>query len=464
MANECAVCHKQGERVLRCSRCRSREYCGADCQTKDWPNHKAACRRQNYILKVDLFPRHFTNPRISRTLSCPTTASFADLHNALQVAFDWKNCHLYDFEVLDHNETMGSEHRLVMKPMLCKITDLDTLDSDSDPAKDSKRTKLYQILDGERTTGKTIHYMYDFGDGWEHVITCSGRADPTTNFVVLGGEGHGCAEDVGGYSGWVDLLAAYESDEPTEHQRHLMSWFENEAHNKDPRGLRGAARYAWDKDRINAILNELDTSKLPGHPTSILLVSLAKESWFDQMYASVLTELRSKTMIKEVTDGASAMKCIEETQKFGTIIVTDAAIMEPEFVAISRKLVEYAKARGILIFGFLLSSLTEPPKFEELMKSYGLGWKFGDYTRETYDINKMADLNKKYNLMPYSMKAVSLKNTRPEDRVYSGPGRDKNQSPAVFAKYGSSGGRIGWIGDVNGEEETTTLLLAMCGL
>ncbi|TGO09306.1 hypothetical protein BTUL_0172g00240 [Botrytis tulipae] len=339
---------------------------------------------------------------------------------------------------------MGSEHRLVMKPLLCKITDLDTLDADGDPAKDSKRTKLYQILDGARTSGKTIHYMYDFGDGWEHDMDVRKMWE--------------------GIVDWVDLIAAYESDEPTEHQRHLISWFENQAHNKDPRGLRGAAKYAWDKDRINAILNELDTSKLPGHSTSILLLSLAKESWFDQMYASVLTELRSKTMVKEVTDGASAMKCIKETQNFGTIIVTDAAIMEPEFVAISRKLVEYAKAGGILIFGFLMSSLTEPPKFEELMKSYGLDWKFGDYTRETYDINKMADLNKKYNLMPYSMKAVSLKNTRPEDRVYSGPDRDKNLSPAVFAKYGSSGGRIGWIGDVNGEEETTTLLLAMCGL
>ncbi|KAF7944192.1 hypothetical protein EAE96_010594 [Botrytis aclada] len=464
MANECAVCYKQVEKVLRCSRCRSRQYCGTNCQAKDWPTHKATCRRQNYILKVDLFPRHFTNPRISRTLSCPATASFADLHDALQVAFDWKNCHLYDFEVLDNNETMGSEHRLVMKPVLFKITDLDTLDADGDQAKESRRTKLYQILDGARTRGKTIHYMYDFGDGWEHVITCSERADSTTKFVVLGGEGHGCAEDVGGYGGWVDLIAAYESDEPTEGQRHLMSWFENEAHNKDPRGLRGAAKYTWDKDRINAILEEFDTSKLPGHFGSILLVSLAKESFFDQMYASALTQLRSKTTIKEVTYGASAMKCIEESHNFGAIIVTDAAIMEFEFNTISQKLVEYAKAGGVLIFGFLTPSLAAPPKFEKLMESYGLDWKFGDYTRETYNINRMADLNKKYNLMPYSMKAVSLKNARPEDRVYSGPGRAKDQSPAIFTKYGSHGGQIGWIGDVNGEEETTTLLLAMCGL
>ncbi|KAF7897750.1 uncharacterized protein EAF01_008716 [Botrytis porri] len=416
MANECAVCHKQGEKVLRCSRCRSREY--------KLPNTGLA-NLQGNMQTPEL---HFE-------------ASFADLHDALQVAFDWKSCHLYDFEFLDHNETMGSKNRLVMKPILCKITDLDTMDGGDDSAKDSKRTKLYQILDGARTSGKTIHYMYAFGDGWEHIITCSERADPTTNFVVLGGEGHGCAEDVGGCSGWVELIAAYESDEPTEHQRHLI-------------GLRGAAKYAWDKDRINAILEELDTSKLPGHSTSILLVSLASESWFDQMYASVLTKFRSKATIKDVTDDASAMKCMEESHNFGTII----------FININGKLVEYAKAGGILIFGFLLSSFTEPPKFEELMETYGLDWKFGDCTQEIYNINGRADLNKKYNLMPYSMKAVSLKNVRPEDRVYSGPKLAKDQSPAVFAKYGSNRGQIGWVGDVNGEEKTTTLLLAMCGI
>ncbi|TGO36739.1 hypothetical protein BHYA_0116g00290 [Botrytis hyacinthi] len=341
---------------------------------------------------------------------------------------------------------MGSEHGYVKQPVLCKLTNLDTFDGggfNTYPVEDSKHTKLYQILDGGLTSGKTIHYIYDFEDGWEHVITCAGRADPTTKFVALGGEGHGCAENVGGFTRWVNLIAAYESDEPTEEQRCLMSWFEKKAHNKDPRGLRGVAKYAWDKDRINATLETLNNSYLPGHSTLRLLVSLAKE---------------------EVTDGASAMKCIEETANFGTIIVTDAAIMGTEFISNSRKLVEYAKAGGVLIFGFLMSSFTEPPMFEELMKSYGLDWKFGYCTGETYIINEMADLNKKYSLRPYSMNALCLKNVKPEDRVYSGSDRAKDQSPAIFAKYGSSGGQIGWIGDASGEVGTTALLLAMCGL
>lgn len=197
-----------------------------------------------------------------------------------------------------------------MQPALCRITNLDTSDNggfSTYPTEDSKHTRLHQIMDGGLTSGRTIHYMYDFEDGSEHVITCAGRADATTNFVVLGGEGHGCAEDVGGYGGWPNLITAYESDELMKYQRYLMYWFENTAHNKDPRGLRGVAKYAWDKDEINAILEALDNSYLPARPTSIILVSLTKESWFDLMYASVLAQLRSKATIGEVTDGISAM-------------------------------------------------------------------------------------------------------------------------------------------------------------
>ncbi|KDR69935.1 hypothetical protein GALMADRAFT_255247 [Galerina marginata CBS 339.88] len=42
----CSVCKKpdNGEvKIQRCSRCHSRFYCGRECQTADWPTHKAAC-------------------------------------------------------------------------------------------------------------------------------------------------------------------------------------------------------------------------------------------------------------------------------------------------------------------------------------------------------------------------------------------------------------------------------------
>lgn len=101
---------------------------GPQCQTEDWPTHKTECRRQNYILKVDLLPRFITNPRISRTLSCPATATFATFHQALLVTFGWVDTHLYDFDIFDYNRAMGRENRLSGPEPIFKITDLNTVD------------------------------------------------------------------------------------------------------------------------------------------------------------------------------------------------------------------------------------------------------------------------------------------------------------------------------------------------
>lgn len=41
----CAACSRasEGDKVLRCSRCKEAVYCSAQCQTADWKKHKRAC-------------------------------------------------------------------------------------------------------------------------------------------------------------------------------------------------------------------------------------------------------------------------------------------------------------------------------------------------------------------------------------------------------------------------------------
>jgi hypothetical protein len=41
--NECRVCHKNFEKVLKCSQCRVAIYCSNECQKKDWQDHKVEC-------------------------------------------------------------------------------------------------------------------------------------------------------------------------------------------------------------------------------------------------------------------------------------------------------------------------------------------------------------------------------------------------------------------------------------
>ncbi|TVY43687.1 Uncharacterized protein LOCC1_G004653 [Lachnellula occidentalis] len=457
----------------------------------------------------NLHPRFITNPRVTRTLSCPATATFASLHQALIVAFGWANTHLYDFDVFDHSDVRGRENRFSGGNPMFKITatseesDPEESDYESDDESlgpkdpDSAQVTLFDILHDPKTKGKTIHYCYDFGDGWEHVISCIGRADATAQFVCLEGEGHGCAEDVGGCIGWQELLKAYDADEPSKKQKELMSWFETQASNKDAEGLRGEKKWIWDKDNINTVLNELGRTTKEGvvpspsnslpvpSPTtnlvpfpiapdslpSVLLVSLDKQSFFDNMYEETLALLRSKANIIEVTHIASAMSHLSSPQaSYTAIIVTDAGILARDKVTLQQKLAEYATCGGTVIIGFHVSSFARPKDAARFFKDqWAFDWKFGNYHREMFRLNPRALQYSRYisqggtTFLPrqYSMKAVLLSGPKPEDCVYVGE-MGSAESPAVLAKKGK--GFLGWIGDVNTEVGTSLLLLYMCGL
>jgi len=252
-----------------------------------------------------------------------------------------------------------------------------------------------------------------------------------------------------------------------------MSWFETEASNKDPEGLRGEKKWRWDKDRVNAVLQELGISGKPVTSSasssslpSVLFVSLEKQPFFEDMYAETLATLNSKARVQEVTHIASAIEHLSKPQaEYAAVVVTDAGIIEKDFIAVQEKLVEYARTGGTVIFGFHLASFARPLDLAKFFKDkWALSWKTGDYHRETFTLSHQALLMNRQNpdLLPeYSMKALHLSGTKPEDRVYvASP--NSAQSPAIFAKYGR--GFLGYIGDVNTEDGTTKLLLAMCGI
>jgi hypothetical protein len=87
--------------LYRCGRCRNAIYCSRECQTASWPSHKSKCKRQNYIIEFHLCPGVITDPPVIRTLSCPAKATWVQLHQALQIAFQWVGIHCYDFTVDD---------------------------------------------------------------------------------------------------------------------------------------------------------------------------------------------------------------------------------------------------------------------------------------------------------------------------------------------------------------------------
>src|SRR6266540_1046301 len=84
---------------------------------------------------------------------------------------------------------------------------------------------LYEIRAGDVGT-KTLRYLYDFGDGWEHTIKIERLLDPVPGVVyprLIEAAGRCPPEDVGGPRGYAEFLQAINDPK---HERHaeLSEW------------------------------------------------------------------------------------------------------------------------------------------------------------------------------------------------------------------------------------------------
>lgn len=159
-------------------------------------------RRSVVRIKVTLKD---VEPVVMRRLEVPLKIRLDRLHLVLQAAMGWTNTHLYAFTAGD---------------MSWGLPDPD-FGGDDLPADAST---LRDILDD--TGARTIHYYYDFGDGWDHVIKIERILDavPMAPYpALLAAEGRCPPEDVGGPPGYQDFLAILAEPDHEEHDQ-TLTW------------------------------------------------------------------------------------------------------------------------------------------------------------------------------------------------------------------------------------------------
>lgn len=106
----------------------------------------AAPRGHVYRLAVTLGD---TDPPVWRGVLVDGARTLDHLHEVLQAALGWWNCHLHEFEI-------GSHRYGIPDP------DWDI----GPPTRDGRRTRL----DAVAHAGDEFRYRYDFGDGWVHTV------------------------------------------------------------------------------------------------------------------------------------------------------------------------------------------------------------------------------------------------------------------------------------------------------
>jgi hypothetical protein len=235
------------------------------------------------------------DPEVTRSLSCPANATFAELHDVLQIAFGWAGTHAFDFKIRDPNaepEPVQDVEYVMAKlyaangqgaaPLEGPRQNFIRLVQDeiggmggafggrgvdfmhnglrvhsATPEMPASRMKLSKAFENAEWRGATIQYEYDFGDMWKHKIELIGRVPATNTFECTAGEGHGVAEDAGGPTGWQELKEAYKAANPSKEEREKMRWFERQASNNDSRGLGNGRDRLWDQTGVNFNLSRM---------------------------------------------------------------------------------------------------------------------------------------------------------------------------------------------------------------
>lgn len=167
-----------------------------------------------------------SKPKIWRRLVVDSNLLLVDFHRVIQTTMGWTNSHLHAF----------SDGMDEYSPVEFEV----------EYAKDARKVRLGEILNEKKSS---IHYEYDFGDGWEHLITLEKILDPDDQLYIpqcIAGKGNCPPEDCGGIWGYSNMLKILKNPEHEEYESYI-EWLGG---NFDP-GY-------FDKDEINKLLKKKD--------------------------------------------------------------------------------------------------------------------------------------------------------------------------------------------------------------
>jgi hypothetical protein len=144
-------------------------------------------------------------PPVQRRVEVPLAIRLDRLHLVFQAALGWTNSHLYEIRAREIGWGMVDP------------------DWGGGPL-DARKSRLLDVL--EDTGAKTLKYLYDFGDGWEHTVKVERIADAVPGLlypILIDGTGRCPPEDIGGPWGYTDLLEALADPNHARHAE-LVEW------------------------------------------------------------------------------------------------------------------------------------------------------------------------------------------------------------------------------------------------
>jgi hypothetical protein len=157
---------------------------------------------RRYLLKIRLLD---IEPEIWRRFVVPDSITLDRLHDVIQIVMGWKDYHLHEFTIGKKRYTEWPEYK-------------------DDGAEDGK----YHLGNLIKQKGRTFHYLYDFGDSWEHEIILEDsryfNPELQSDIECLEGARACPPEDIGSISGYYEFCEALKD---ASHEKHnsYKEWF-----------------------------------------------------------------------------------------------------------------------------------------------------------------------------------------------------------------------------------------------
>jgi pRiA4b ORF-3-like protein len=143
-------------------------------------------------------------PAVVRHVEVPLTTRLDRLHLVLQTAMGWTNSHLYEIRLRDIGWGRPDPYF-------------------GDGPLDASKARLIDVL--QDVGARSLKYLYDFGDGWEHSVRIERITDALPGIAyprLIEATGRCPPEDVGGPSGYREFLGAIANPNHQEHAETLQ--------------------------------------------------------------------------------------------------------------------------------------------------------------------------------------------------------------------------------------------------
>jgi hypothetical protein len=223
------------------------------------------------------------------------------------------------------------------------------------------------------------------------------------------------------------------------------------------------------------------------------LLSLGKHDILAGTNEHFLSALRSTVRVIQSLDTREALQYLTDTNLKG-VVVADEGISESENSEVLSCLMGWVDAGGTAVFGCLFPAFISFKKFNPFFKKWGLPWTIGAYTRSSVVLNPWIRQSSRHSanlVASYTMKALHLNGVKAEDILYAPTKEEEEEEeeeedeyeyeyeyssvqprmfppltvslsdgvPVAHTQIGR--GFLGYVGDVSGNEGSTSAILAM---